>query len=125
MIGTAGLDGRPPHASTHLGKQTSVTTLSSSAGRVAGHTSDEINDRIRWETDRRVAVLARIGPQAIEARLMELDREWDIERCLETGAASLMLVGSLLRAGSGGPWRPVQAVPYGRWPQCHRQVIRI
>jgi Protein of unknown function (DUF2892) len=81
-----------------------VTTLSSSAERVAGHTSDEINDRIRWETDRRVAVLARSGPQAIEARLAELDREWDIERCLETGAASLMLVGTLLGVGVDRKW---------------------
>jgi hypothetical protein len=73
-----------------------VSTISSTADRVSSHTSDEVNDRIRRETDRRVASLARSGPHAIDARLAELDREWDIERWLETGASSLMLVGTLL-----------------------------
>jgi hypothetical protein len=81
-----------------------VTTLSSTAERVASHTAEEINDRIRRETDRRVAVLARSGPQAMDARLAELDREWDIGRWLETGASSLMLVGTLLGVGVDRKW---------------------
>ena len=73
-----------------------MVTIASTAHRVSSHTSERANERIRRETDRRVASLARGGPQAIDARLAELDREWDIERWLETGAASLMLTGSLL-----------------------------
>lgn len=81
-----------------------MTTPSSTAERVARHTVEEINERIRRETDRRVAALARSGPQAMDARLTELDREWDIERWLETGAASLMLVGTLLGVGVDRKW---------------------
>lgn len=66
------------------------------ADRVSTHTDTEVNDRIRRATDQRVARLASAGPAAIDARLAELDREWDIERQLETGAATLMLVGTLL-----------------------------
>ena len=73
-----------------------MVTIASTAHRVSSHPSERANERIRRETDRRVASLARGGPQAIDARLAELDREWDIERWLETGAASLMLTGSLL-----------------------------
>lgn len=73
-----------------------MSRIPSTADRVSSHTSDDVNERIRRETDRRVASLARGGPQAIDARLAELDREWDIERWLETGAASLMLAGTLL-----------------------------
>lgn len=81
-----------------------MSTLSSTAERVAGHTVEEINKRIRRETDRRVAALARSGPQAMDARLTELDREWDIERWLETGASSLMLAGTLLGLSVDRKW---------------------
>lgn len=81
-----------------------MTTIASTAERVSSHTSDESNQRIRRETDRRVASLARGGPQAIHARLAELDREWDIERALESGAAALILVGSVLGIGVDRRW---------------------
>ncbi len=86
-----------------------MTTLSSTAERVSRYTDDEINGRIHRKTDNRVAALARSGPQAIDARLGELDQEWDIERWLETGASSLMLVGTLLGAGVGRKWFPLPA----------------
>lgn len=81
-----------------------VTSFARTASRVPRHTSDESNDRIRRETDRRVANLARGGPQAIESRLAELHREWDIERALQTGAASLLLLGSALGIGVDRRW---------------------
>mgnify|MGYP002784886935 CR=1 FL=1 len=87
--------------------------ISSTADRVSSHTSDEVNDRIRRATDRRVASLARGGPQAIDARLAELDREWDIERWLETGAASLMLAGTLLGVTVHRRWFLLPAVVGG------------
>jgi len=73
-----------------------VDRIERTADRVSTHTDTEVNDRIRRATDQRVARLASAGPAAIDARLAELDREWDIERQLETGAATLMLVGTLL-----------------------------
>jgi hypothetical protein len=38
-------------------------------------------------------------PGEIDGRLRELDREWDMERLLETNASSLALLGVILGAG--------------------------
>jgi hypothetical protein len=38
------------------------------------------------------------GRQAIQQRLRELDREWDIERAIEANASSLALIGVALGA---------------------------
>lgn len=78
--------------------------ITQTSGRVERNTAGEINRRIRADTEARVAMLARQGPQAIARRLSELDREWDIERCLETGAASFTLVGSLLGFADDRRW---------------------
>ena len=40
-----------------------------------------------------MARFAAAGPEAIDRRLAELDREWDIERALEANAASVALLG--------------------------------
>lgn len=76
----------------------------STAERVAGNTSPDISERIRLRTDESVARAAHGGRMAIAARLAELDREWDIERCLETGASSLTLTGALLGATVDKKW---------------------
>ena len=44
------------------------------------------------------------GPAAVDARLRALDKEWDIERCLETGASSLTLIGTVLGATVNKKW---------------------
>jgi len=59
---------------------------------VALHTANEINAQIERETVERIARIAAAGPEAIEARLRELDGEWDIERRLETNASAITLV---------------------------------
>jgi hypothetical protein len=45
-----------------------------------------------------VAPVAARGTAAIDRRLAELDREWDIERTLEANAATAVLIGSALGA---------------------------
>lgn len=65
--------------------------------RVAAHTADEINRRIRRQTEASVAYFAD-HPEEIGRRLDELDREWDIERALEANAATLALSGVVLGA---------------------------
>jgi len=48
--------------------------------RVPRHTADDVNKQIHRQTEHNVARLADAPPEAIEQRLAELDREWDIER---------------------------------------------
>jgi hypothetical protein len=66
--------------------------------RVQKHTSSPVNARIQTQTKDNVIRITKQGPQAIDRRLSELDREWDIERVLETNAATAVLVGSALGA---------------------------
>ncbi len=66
--------------------------------RVAENTAEELNERIRRQTEENVARVAAGGPAAIDRRLEELDREWDIERTLEANAATAVLVGVTLGA---------------------------
>lgn len=68
----------------------------STVDRVPINTACEYNERIKQQTDERVARLARQGRAAIDQRLAELDEEWDIERRLETNASCAVIVGSTL-----------------------------
>ena len=67
--------------------------LPATTSRVSEQTPEHINERIRRETDERVARYATLGAGAIQQRLEELDREWDIERALETSASAVSLLG--------------------------------
>ena len=83
----------------------STTTVN----RVPRHTSDEINRRIEQEIESRVRTLAG-DPGGIAHRLRELDKEWDIERVLETNASALAFVGSALGASVDRRWLAVPIV---------------
>lgn len=50
------------------------------------------------------------GPAAIDARIEELDREWDIERTLEMNAAAFALTGTILGALVNRKWLVLPAV---------------
>ncbi len=78
--------------------------LPSTVSRVTSNTAADINRRIYKETEARVEDLAAKGTMAIRERLQALDREWDIERYLETGAASLVLTGSVLGLTKSRMW---------------------
>ncbi len=67
--------------------------IPSTVDRVPNQTSDKINEEIRRQTWRSLAHYGSAGPAAIDRRLAELDREWDIERTLEANAATVALVG--------------------------------
>ncbi len=66
--------------------------IPSSRNRVPAHTAGEINQRIRNETERRVAEAAA-APRLLVQRLSDLDEEWDIERAIEANAAIIALIG--------------------------------
>jgi hypothetical protein len=71
--------------------------------RVRLNTSDDINEQLRHQTERRLAYYAD-HPEQIDQRLQELDREWDIERMIETEAPTMTITGTLLGALFGRKW---------------------
>src|SRR5687768_3347896 len=72
-----------------------MSLVANTATRVAKHTSPQVNRRIAEETYRRLEAIGS-NRKRIRARLLELEREWDIERAIEANAASLILTGSVL-----------------------------
>jgi hypothetical protein len=67
--------------------------IPSTTMRVPEQTAEHANECIRRRTEENVARYAAAGPMAIDRRLDELDREWDIERTLEANAATVAMVG--------------------------------
>jgi hypothetical protein len=65
--------------------------------RVQRNTPQDINRRIEYETEDRIRHFAA-NPHHIDRRLRELDAEWDMERTLETNAAGIALLGTVLSA---------------------------
>jgi hypothetical protein len=61
--------------------------------RVPLHTPPEVNEQIRRQTQENLARYAEGGPEAIAARMEQLDEEWDIERTLEANASTITLIG--------------------------------
>ncbi len=72
--------------------------LPSTPERVPSHTERKVNEKIREKTEENIRSFGSRGPSAIDQRLQELEREWDTERCLETGASALTLAGAILGA---------------------------
>jgi hypothetical protein len=74
------------------------------ADRVRANTSDAINRQIDRETDMRVHKFAQGTPLEITRRIDELDREWDMERLLETNASALAFTGLALGITHSKKW---------------------
>lgn len=72
----------------------------SATDRVVRNTAPKINDRLANELRGRLAYY-RQHPEQIEARLSEINDEWDIERVLETNASALAFTGVALGATVG------------------------
>jgi hypothetical protein len=84
--------------------------LTTTSERVPQNTAEDINQRIRRQTEHIVADCIRRGPAAVERRLAELDEEWDIERYLETMAPTFSLIGLGLGITVDRRWLVVPAV---------------
>jgi hypothetical protein len=78
--------------------------IPSTRERVPLHTAEQVNAEIARQTEENVARLAPASPEAIDRRLAELEREWDIERVLEANAAIAVLVGVTLGASVHRKW---------------------
>jgi hypothetical protein len=87
--------------------------LATTAERVRQNTSEAINESIRKQTEENVARYAASDPLVVERRLRELDHEWDIERCVETMAPTISLIGLFLAATGSRKWLLLPAVVQG------------
>ncbi len=86
--------------------------LPRSTERVAIHTSDRIARKI--ERDMVVSVCYfQENPDEIDGRLDELSQEWDVERVLETNAATLTLTGLTFSTLFGKKWLLLSAAVSG------------
>src|SRR5687767_5578638 len=80
-----------------------MPVLPATTTRVAEASSKAISRSNRADIERRVRYFAG-HPERIGQRLRELDREWDIERTLETNAATLALTGVVLGTTRDHRW---------------------
>jgi hypothetical protein len=78
--------------------------------RVERNTAEHVNARIEQTTFETVNQYRSAHPSRISERLQELDSEWDIERCLETAAPTISLLGLSLGVMKDRRWLIVPAV---------------
>ncbi|EGJ51251.1 hypothetical protein [Desulfocurvibacter africanus] len=67
--------------------------LPDTTSRVEQNTAENVNERIWRKTECNIQLYSKAGPETIDMRLQELDREWDIERTIEANAATFSLLG--------------------------------
>ncbi len=87
--------------------------VTSTRDRVPMNTDACINASIRRKTENNIAYFASGGSDAITRRLAELDQEWDIERMLETNAATATLIGMTLGITVSKKWFVLPAAVAG------------
>jgi hypothetical protein len=80
------------------------------ADRVRANTSEEINRRIDQDIERRVREYAKRSRSDITRRIEELDREWDMERLLETNASAIAFTGLALGLTHSKKWLIVPGI---------------
>jgi hypothetical protein len=70
--------------------------LTTKEDRVRAHTARHVKDEIDRDAELRVMRAANAPEAVLSRRIEELDREWDIERWLETNASALAFTGTVL-----------------------------
>lgn len=78
--------------------------LPGTSERVPLNTSACSNQQIRRDTEENIAHYRHAGRSAIDRRLQELEQEWDVERVLETNAATACIVGVTLGLTVNRKW---------------------
>jgi hypothetical protein len=71
--------------------------------RVRRNTSGSANAKIDRQIEHNIHIYADKSRAELSQRLYELDKEWDIERIVETNASTLAFIGTLLGAFIN-PW---------------------
>lgn len=72
--------------------------------RVRRNTTPELLAQIDRKIEENIRFYSSQPKEAIAHRIQELDREWSMERYLETNASSLALAGLLLGLGASRKW---------------------
>jgi hypothetical protein len=72
--------------------------------RVRANSVPEVNRRIDEQIERNIRHYAGQTKEEIYRRIQDLDREWDIERVLETMASSFSLTGIVLGSTVSKRW---------------------
>ncbi len=80
------------------------------ADRVRANTSEETSRQIDRELEACVREYAQRSPDEITHRINELDREWDMERLLETNASALAFTGLVLGVTHSKKWLIVPGI---------------
>lgn len=99
----SGTDGRTPVADYFI----TIMQQHQSANRVRRHTAPYVNRRIDLQIEKNIQYYAAQPAEVISHRIEELDAEWDIERALETNAATLALTGLLFGIIDSRKWLTV------------------
>ena len=72
--------------------KTLKNNIPSTRNRVPLHTDEAVNQKIENEMLRRLDFIG-YDKNKIDARLLEIEKEWDIERAIEANASTLALIG--------------------------------
>lgn len=81
-----------------------MSILPPTSQRVQLHTKEEINKKIQEKTRENINYYKTKSRRQILDRIKELDKEWDIERALETNAAVIIFISSLLAISTKNIW---------------------
>ncbi|MFP4069635.1 MAG: hypothetical protein ACOCVJ_01440 [Verrucomicrobiota bacterium] len=81
-----------------------MAQLPPSAQRVRQHTEPQVQAKIDHDTVASIRYHSTQTLDVIDTRIAELDREWDIERVLESNASTLALSGVALGLLSSRKW---------------------
>jgi hypothetical protein len=87
--------------------------LPNTATRVPEHTAEDVNNAIDRETAAGFGRRVGAGAQSIQKGLDELEREWDVERTLQTNFAVVTLAGLVLGALVDRRWYLFSAAAAG------------
>jgi hypothetical protein len=91
-----------------------TTSIAAPQGdRVRSHSDDRLNSTVDRDSHACLRALADADRETINRHLEQLDREWDIERYLQTNAPILVLAGTLLGATVDRKFLALPAVVLG------------
>lgn len=78
--------------------------------RVRENTEESVNRELNRDAEERIEIFRDRSSEEIEARLRELDQEWDIERALETNASLFAFTGLALGVVHSKKWLALPGV---------------